>query len=233
MSSTAATVDDLIGYLPALSTRQVSKVVIPTSPPDGAYAVELDDVLAESTGAGSTATQIRDELATELDPTELATILSMGAGTVKLTGAKLGVAFAVELSAPVADPTATLTTTPAAGVPQSVLETYLALASKFVANECMWGDCLSEGQALRALHELSASGTMASYDVMDPGEVGVLTGSSLGPSSSSYAGPVVGAGSESQFSTTKWGRMYWRVWIPIRPCGGAGLLDASEDGACL
>lgn len=231
MSTSPATIADLLGYLPALSKAQVSKIVVAAAPPDGDYLVELDDALGEFTASGSTQVDVRDDLASDLQTTELATVEPLGDSMIKLTGAQLGVAFEIALTSPTDG--ATLTTTAAFGVPEPTIAKYLALASKLVSNTCMWGELLSDGQALRALHEMDAAGILELYGVPTQGEVGVLVSSALGPSSSSYAAPVGSPGAESVFSTTKFGRAYYRLFRSVMPYAAA-LLDSSDPGdSCL
>jgi hypothetical protein len=108
-------------------------------------------------------------------------------------------------------------------VPQPVLERYLAIAKRLVANSQIWGELWTEGQALRALHLLSRSGTLAKYGVPDPGEAGQVASKALGPSSASFA--VVALPPEAaDLAATQWGRMYWELWQSVRPSVGGAVL---------
>jgi hypothetical protein len=217
----AATIADMLEHLPTLTRKQVTTLAIAAEPPDGDYTVDLDDAAAAATGLASSAAELRDELLDELEPSDLADALALGTGSLTLTGASYGVAFTVTIGGP--EDGTTVTTITAAGVPQPVLERYLATAKKLVANATIWGTLFAEGQALRALHLLARAGQLQRYGVADPGEGGQVASKALGPASTSFA--IVALPPEAgNLASTRWGRLYWELWTSVRPSAGGVVL---------
>lgn len=221
MSSAPATIADLLVLLPTLTRRQVSTVTIAAPPPDGTYQITLADVAAEAEASSSSAAEIRDELAAELAPTDLASVSITGTAVV-LTGASWGVPLEVAVTAPTGG--ATTTTTTARGVPQPVIERFLAMAKRLVANREIWRDLLADAQTLRTLHMLARSGELGRYGVFDPGEAGQQVSTALGPSSASFAAPVITDASHGALAATRWGRLYWELWTAVRPSIGGMVI---------
>jgi hypothetical protein len=223
----AAAIADLLEHLPTLTRKQASTVAVAAEPPDGDYTITLVDALGEAEGSSSTATELRDDLLGDVAGTAVAVAAALGTRSLTLTGKAWGVAFDVAVAGPEAD-AIVLTTITAAGVPQPVLERYLGIARRLVANTELWAELLTDAQALRALHLLARTGTLARYGVNDPGEVGQTSSRSLGPSSASFATTAPSgdpnAADERSLSSTRWGRAYWEIWIAVRPKTGGLVL---------
>jgi hypothetical protein len=222
----AAAIADLLEHLPTLTRKQVSTVAIAAEPPDGDYTITLVDALGEVEALDTAPTVLRDDLLGDVAGTAVAVAAALGTRSLTLTGKLWGVAFDVAAAGP--DDGLVLTTITAAGVPQPVLERYLAIARRLVANTELWAELLTDAQALRALHLLARTGTLARYGVNDPGEVGQTSSRSLGPSSASFATTAPSgdpnAADERSLSSTRWGRAYWEIWIAVRPKTGGLVL---------